>query len=234
MTRRTATLTTSAVVLVVLVCVAFLLPVPYVTMRPGPTQDVLPTKGGKPIVEIERPPHVPDRRVAGADHGVGDLGRTGHRAGGGVPGLVLARGRAGAARRHLPPRADRAGGRGGVGDPDGRLAGGRRGGRAAAARRPTSGRSTRWATVDPGSPADGELEEGDVIVAVDGQPVRQLERGPAARSVTREPGDDVVVTVRRDDGAGRRDDDDHRPARTTPTRRSWASASRSTTTCRSR
>ena len=52
MTRRTATLTTAAVVLVVLTCVAILLPVPYVTLRPGPTRDVLAAPGGTPIVEI--------------------------------------------------------------------------------------------------------------------------------------------------------------------------------------
>jgi PDZ domain-containing protein len=52
-TRRTATLTTAAVALVVLICVAVLLPVPYVTLRPGPTRDVLATTDGKPIVEIE-------------------------------------------------------------------------------------------------------------------------------------------------------------------------------------
>ncbi len=54
MTRRTATLTTAAVLLVALVCVAFLLPVPYVTMRPGPTRDVLAMGQGKaPVISIE-------------------------------------------------------------------------------------------------------------------------------------------------------------------------------------
>ena len=52
MKRRTATLTTAAVVMVVLICVAILLPVPYVTLRPGPTTDVLATRDGTPIVEI--------------------------------------------------------------------------------------------------------------------------------------------------------------------------------------
>ncbi|MDF2967269.1 MAG: hypothetical protein K0Q93_1047 [Nocardioidaceae bacterium] len=53
MTRRTATSTTAGVVLVVLTCVALLLPVPYVTLRPGPTRDVLAASDGKPIVEID-------------------------------------------------------------------------------------------------------------------------------------------------------------------------------------
>lgn len=53
MTRRTATTTTAAVLLAVLVCVAFLLPVPYVTMRPGPTSDVLAAPQGTEVVEID-------------------------------------------------------------------------------------------------------------------------------------------------------------------------------------
>jgi len=51
--RRSATSTTAAVVLVVLTCVALLLPVPYVTLRPGPTRDVLATVDDAPIVEID-------------------------------------------------------------------------------------------------------------------------------------------------------------------------------------
>lgn len=53
MTRRTATLTTAGVLLVALTCVAFLLPVPYVTMRPGPTRDVLATGDGESVISIE-------------------------------------------------------------------------------------------------------------------------------------------------------------------------------------
>ena len=52
MTRRTATLTTAAVVLVVITCVAVLLPVPYVILRPGLTRDVLAVSEGTPVVEI--------------------------------------------------------------------------------------------------------------------------------------------------------------------------------------
>lgn len=53
MTRRTATTTTAAVLLAALVCVAFLLPVPYVTMRPGPTSDVLAAPDGTEVVDID-------------------------------------------------------------------------------------------------------------------------------------------------------------------------------------
>lgn len=53
MSRRTATVTIAAVLLVALGCVAFLLPVPYVTMRPGPTRDVLAMSEGEAVIDIE-------------------------------------------------------------------------------------------------------------------------------------------------------------------------------------
>ena len=53
MSRRTATVTIAAVLLVALGCVAFLLPVPYVTMRPGPTRDVLAMSEGQAVIDIE-------------------------------------------------------------------------------------------------------------------------------------------------------------------------------------
>jgi len=52
MTRRTATLTVASLLLVVLVCVAFLMPVPYVTMEPGPTLDTLGESDGKPLIDF--------------------------------------------------------------------------------------------------------------------------------------------------------------------------------------
>lgn len=53
MTRRTTTVTTAALLLVALVCVAALLPVPYVTLRPGPTLDTLGKQQGEPVISIE-------------------------------------------------------------------------------------------------------------------------------------------------------------------------------------
>ncbi len=50
MTRRAATLTVASLLLVVLVSAAFLLPVPYVTLQPGPTLDTLATTAGKPLI----------------------------------------------------------------------------------------------------------------------------------------------------------------------------------------
>lgn len=52
MSRRVATIALSGILLVALVAVAFLLPVPFVTMSPGPTENTLGTVDGKPIVEI--------------------------------------------------------------------------------------------------------------------------------------------------------------------------------------
>lgn len=51
--------------------------------------------------------------------------------------------------------------------------------------------------IPEGAPAEGVLEPGDVIVAVDGEPVDDAEEVRAAIT-TREPGDPVEVTVRRD------------------------------------
>jgi PDZ domain-containing protein len=53
LSRRTATMVVSAVLLVVLVSVATLLPVPYVALLPGPTTDTLGTVEGKPLIRIE-------------------------------------------------------------------------------------------------------------------------------------------------------------------------------------
>jgi Lon-like protease len=52
MTRRTASLLVAGLLLVALCAVAWLRPVPYVAMRPGPVQDTLGELGGAEIVEI--------------------------------------------------------------------------------------------------------------------------------------------------------------------------------------
>ena len=53
MSRRTSTLAAAGLLVLTLLAVALLLPVPYVTMRPGPTVDVLGDYDGKPVLEIE-------------------------------------------------------------------------------------------------------------------------------------------------------------------------------------
>jgi len=52
-TRRTTTVTSAVLLLVTLVCVALLLPVPYVTLSPGPTLDTLGEQNGRPVISIE-------------------------------------------------------------------------------------------------------------------------------------------------------------------------------------
>jgi Lon-like protease len=61
---------------------------------------------------------------------------------------------------------------------------------------PVTGTGVAVTGVQKGSPADGELRIGDVITAVDGQPVTLAEElGPAVRN--RQPGDPVTFTVDR-------------------------------------
>ena len=52
MSRRSATLLTSTLLLTLLFCVAVLLPVPYSEMSPGPTVDTLGKNAGKPVLQI--------------------------------------------------------------------------------------------------------------------------------------------------------------------------------------
>jgi Lon-like protease len=53
MSRRTLTSVVVTVLLGMLVGAAFLMPVPYVTMSPGPTVDVLGTADGEPHIEVD-------------------------------------------------------------------------------------------------------------------------------------------------------------------------------------
>jgi PDZ domain-containing protein len=52
MSRRAATMALTAVLLVALVAVAWLVPVPYAAMSPGPTENTLGRVDGEPVVEI--------------------------------------------------------------------------------------------------------------------------------------------------------------------------------------
>ena len=64
MSRRTVSSIIASVLLGVLFAVAFLLPVPYVTMSPGPTVDILAEARGKEIVQVEgRPRYETDGRL---------------------------------------------------------------------------------------------------------------------------------------------------------------------------
>lgn len=52
MSRRNLTLFAASAAALVLVCVAALIPVPYVTMKPGPTFDTLGKFEGKPVIQF--------------------------------------------------------------------------------------------------------------------------------------------------------------------------------------
>jgi len=51
-TRRTATLVTSILVLIAALGVATVIPVPFVSFSPGPTEDTLGTADDKPVIEV--------------------------------------------------------------------------------------------------------------------------------------------------------------------------------------
>lgn len=61
MTRRSATLTASAVLVVVLAAVATLLPVPYVVLAPGPTTNTLGAVGKTALIRIAGRPTYPTK-----------------------------------------------------------------------------------------------------------------------------------------------------------------------------
>ncbi len=53
MTRRTTTVTSAVLLLIALSCAVLLLPVPYVSLQPGPTLDALGEQRGDPVIAIE-------------------------------------------------------------------------------------------------------------------------------------------------------------------------------------
>jgi Lon-like protease len=76
MPRRTATMLTSTLLLIALLCVGVLLPVPYAEMSPGPTVNTLAENDGEPVLQISGHQTYPTTgnlnmttvRVTGADY----------------------------------------------------------------------------------------------------------------------------------------------------------------------
>lgn len=76
MPRRTTTLIASTLTLIVLLCVALLVPTPYSEMSPGPTVNTLGSYGGDTVIDISGHPTYPATghlnmttvRVTGADY----------------------------------------------------------------------------------------------------------------------------------------------------------------------
>ena len=196
MTRRTATLTTAAVVLVVLTCVAILLPVPYVTLRPGPTRNVLASPGGTPIVDISGHKTYPTDgslslttvSVTSAGQDVGLL--EAFRAWFSPDDAIVPRDAIYAPDQSVQEAEQESAVQMSTSQ---EVA-------AVAALRLLGDRipeELKVTVVDPSGPSEGSLEEGDRIVAVDGERVVTADKGLAAIR-DRDPGDDVEITVLRD------------------------------------
>lgn len=196
-TRRTATSTTAAVLLAALVAVALLLPVPYVTMRPGPTRNVLAmaADGDARVVSIDGRRTYPTSgslrmttvSVTSPDDsiGIGEAVRA-----------WLSPDEAVLPRSSVYPETQTA--EEAQEESAMQMVASQEVAVAAALRllgEPVD-ESAEVVAVDPEGPADGVLQPGDVIVAVDGEAPRSATAAIDAirdRSV----GDDVELTVRR-------------------------------------
>jgi PDZ domain-containing protein len=195
-TRRTATLTTAAVALVVLVCVAVLLPVPYVTLRPGPTRDVLAMPDGRPIVDIEGHRTYPTDgslslttvSVTSAGQDIGLL--EAFQAWFSPTDAVVPRDAIYAPDQSVQEAEQ---------ESADEMTGSQESAAVAALRLlgDEVAEMLKVTSVESDSPAAGALQDDDRIVAVDGTPVKSGEQGLEAIR-DREPGDDVEITVLRD------------------------------------
>ena len=194
MTRRTTTLTTAALSLVALLCVALLLPVPYVSLRPGPTLDTLGEEDGEPVISIEGGARTYDDAgqldlvtvsVTNPDVDVRlpeALGAWFDPSAALVPKELIYPTEKTTEESNAETQQEMAGSQ-----LSARVAG------LAAVGYPVV---VRVEAVDPDGPADGTLRADDIVVAVDGVPVKTTEELVDAVS-DREPGDSVQLRVRR-------------------------------------
>lgn len=196
MTRRSATLAVAGALLVALVAVAALFPVPYVVFSPGPMEDVLGEVDGTPVITVEGGETYPT-------DGVLDLTTVGVTSADRDLDLLSAfRAWADPDRAVLPRR---------LVYPEGTTSEESREINAAlldrseesakvAALRKTGAevpeRPVVEAVIDD-SPADGVLEPGDLVLAVDGLAMTEPAEVSAAVQ-DRAPGDPVELTVLRD------------------------------------
>ena len=197
MSRRTLTLLLSGVLVAVLTGAASAAPVPYVSYTPGPTFDTLGEVGDTPVIDV-------DGRETFPTEGRLDLTTISVR-----PRLTLTdalrdwfdRDRAVVPRELLYPPGET--------DEEVRQANEER--RVASESNATSAAlrylgipfTTRVEvlSVQPGLPAEGELEAGDVVTSVDGAPVASSQE-LRDRISGREPGTEVRVGYVRDGSPG--------------------------------
>ena len=196
MTRRSATLAVAGALLVALVAVAALFPVPYVVFSPGPIEDVLGEVEGTPVVSVEGAETFPT-------DGVLDLTTVGVTSADRELDLLSAfRAWADPDRAVLPRR---------LVYPEGTTSEQSRDINAAlldrseesakvAALRKTGAEVPERPVVEAvvvDSPAEGVLEPGDLVLAVDGVDVAEPAEVSAAVQ-DRAPGDPVELTLLRD------------------------------------
>jgi Lon-like protease len=197
MSPRTATLLVSSVLIVLLTALTAFLPVPYVVLQPGPTTNTLGTTKGQPLIQIDgvrtyaATGHLDLTTVAvfgGPDDPVdlvtalrGWLDRTVAV----VPEESVFP--AGQSPREVEQETAR------------QMVESQDHATSAALRQLGIDVDTKVlvAAVRKGTPADGRLRPGDVVVAVDGVPVR-TDSALRGRIADREPGDPVDLTVLRD------------------------------------
>ncbi|MFC9695110.1 PDZ domain-containing protein [Kribbella sp. NPDC056951] len=194
MTRRTATLVTSIVVLVLSLGLLTAFPVPFVSFSPGPVKDTLGTSKNKPVIEITGYDTFPT---------TGQLDLTTVSVTSPDRELTLPQ----AMRNWLDPHHDLFP-RDIIYPPDqsadeveeqntAEMTGSQDSAVAAALQAAKVPFHTKVATVSKGSPADGKLKPGDVVLKVDGQPMTQIPQvGDAVRK--HKVGDTVTFLIRRD------------------------------------
>lgn len=196
MTRRATTLTVASVLLVVLVSVAFLLPVPYVTMQPGPTLDTLGESGDKELIEFS--PGVKTYETTGSlALTTVSVTRPDSRVGLGQAFTAWFDADSAIVPRDLiyPPEQSVA-----ESEQEGQaqMSDSQQASEVAGLR--AAGYDVKpyieVSTVLPDGPADGNLEPGDRILAIDGEQVAMPDVAVAA-IVARNPGDSVRLDIRR-------------------------------------
>lgn len=193
MTRRGLSLAVSALLALVLTAVGSRLPVPYVALAPGLVADTLAEAEGEPLIRVE------GREVFPTE---GELALTTVDV---LTGLTLATAVQGwfSDRLAVVPREQ-------VFPPDQTPEETRTSNLASFTSSQTAATAAAltelgvdWTPVvgvgqvSPGAPAEGVLEPGDALLAVDGQPVDDVES--VVRLVgDREPGDEVVLRISRE------------------------------------
>lgn len=194
MTRRTATLVTSIVVLVFSLGLVTVFAVPFVSFSPGPVRDTLGATKGKPVIEVTGHETYPT---------TGQLDLTTVSVTSPDRELTLPQ----AMRNWLDPHHDLFP-RDIIYPPDqsadeveqqntAEMTGSQDSAVAAALQAAGVPYSPKVSSVSPDSPADGKLKAGDVILKVDGAEVKKVpEVGDLVRK--NKVGDDVTFLVRRD------------------------------------